>query len=483
MPGYPNDPNHPNHPNHPNQRANGAYSTFGPATNNLDDQGVAAALRAEIDRLHRRNRQLEEQAHGLLTVLEGVANALSAEIDLPPLLRRIALVAIRLTGAHVGAVYLSDASGALIVEAVETAQAAAETNILSPLIAPELGQDATLMLAASGERPHLALGRGVAGWVAQTGELQLIGDAATDRRFSAQALAVDGALLGVQPGSLLVIPMVFRGGVTGVLEVAKRAETPGFDVRSLEIMRTLGAQAAVAVANAQLYQRLRSERDRIIQTQEEERKRLGMWLHDGPAQQLAQIAGTLEYAETLITRDPATGVSKALAEMRAARENAIRTTHEMRNMLFDLRPLVLDADNGGLVAALRFFLLRFNSGAGPRIRFDAYYPKRLSHNIELTTFAIIQEAVNNVLKHAHATACWIDLRESETALVATVRDDGQGFDVRQVQQEYESRGSWGMLSMHERAELLRGSLAIASQPGNGSIVTLTVPRDGANASR
>ncbi len=480
MPGYPTDPKD---PNNPTRRASGGYLPFGVATTSADDQGVAAALRTEIDRLHKRNRQLEEQAQGLLTVLEGVANGISAEVGLPPLLRRIALVAIRLTGAHVGAVYLTDPNGALIVEAVETAQAAADTNILSPLIASEAEHGATLVLSATSERQRLTLGRGIAGWVAQTGELALVGGGAVDDRFPPDAPAVDSALLGVQAGSLLAIPMVFRGEVTGVLEVAKQAGTPGFDVRSLEIMRTLAAQAAVAVANAQLYHRLRSERDRIIQTQEDERKRLRAWLHDGPAQQMSHIAQILEYAENLITHDPVTGISKAMAEIQGARESALRTTHEMRNMLFDLNPLVLDADNGGLVAALRFFLLRFNSGAGPRIRFDAHYPERLPHNIELTTFAIIQEAVNNALKHAHATACWIDLRETEEALVATVRDDGVGFDVRQVKQEYESRGSWGMLSMHERAELIGGALSVASQPGHGTIVTLTVPRNAEHATR
>ena len=106
----------------------------------------------------------------------------------------------------------------------------------------------------------------------------------------------------------------------------------------------------------------------------------------------------------------------------------------------------------------------------------AEYPDRLSHNVELTVFAIIQEAVNNVLKHAHAQNCWIDLKEYDDRLVATVRDDGEGFDVRQVQSEYETRGSWGLLSMLERAALIEGKLNIASQPRRGAITSLEVPR-------
>ncbi len=469
------------YPEEQQNRSNSSYSSGGSygasSAAGGDGLGSLNAPRSEVERLQRRTRQLEEQAHALLTVLEGVANALSAEVDLSPLLRRIALVAIRLTGADIGAVYLSDANGALLVEAIESAQTAAESNILSPLAAHEAPPGPPSGgLALSGERPRIALGQGVAGRVAKSGEFTLIGDAATDQRFAPDVLALDSALLGVQLGSLLVIPMVFRNNVTGILEVAKRAQTPGFDVRSLEIMRTLAAQAAVAVANVQLFQRLRSERDRIIQTQEEERKRLGQLLHDGPAQKLSQIAQRLGIAENLVANDPVNGVSLAMHEVRLASESALNTAHEMRNLLFDLRPLVLDSEHGGLIAALRFFLKRFNDGQGPHIHFTADYPQRLSHNVELTAFAIIQEAVNNVLKHAQAKNCWIDVRETVSGLVATVRDDGLGFDVRQVQQEYENRGSWGMLSMHERAELLQGTLAIASQPGRGSVVTLTAPR-------
>ncbi len=444
-----------------------------PANVPLDVATTLARLQRENERLRSRNAQVEEQVRALF-VLQEIANTLSAELHLPHLLRRIAIAALRLTSAHASAVYLLDAGRtALLVEAVETVQSAADSGPFSALDLGSLSQPGMV----ENELQHdthrsIRIQDGVAGWVATTATVVLIADAASDSRFDPAALEVDSDILGVRASSLVAVPMVFKGVVTGVLEVAQSDGGEGFDASSLGLMHTLAAQAATAVANAQLYQRLRAERDRIIQTQEDERKRLGRDLHDGPAQKLAQIAMSLEFAERLATHEP----DQLPQELHETRELALSTTREIRNLLFDLRPLVLDADNGGLAVALKHFLDRFQEGRGPKMHLHAEYPERLTHNVELTVFAIVQEAVNNVLKHADARNCWIDIRESEDRLVATITDDGTGFDVKQVQAEYESRGSWGLLSMLERAALVDARLNIASQPGKGTITSLEVPR-------
>lgn len=441
---------------------------------NLPEPGGA---RTETERLQRRNRQLEEQIQALTLVLQGVANTLSAEIDLRPLLRRIVLVAIRLTGASVGAAYVLDtANNTLVAQALENATTAANSNIFSPLAAFDPAQSWLYQPEDENTndlRPRVSLNDGVVGHVAQSGELTLIVNPEDDPRFSPEQIASDAGILAMPIGSMMTVPMIFKGAITGALQLAKAPGGGVFDAWSLDLMRTLAAQGAVAVANAQMYRRVRNERDRIIQTQEDERKRLGRELHDGPAQKLAQIVMTLEFANQLIA---ASDTERAVEEIAQARETANEATHEIRNLLFDLRPLVLDAENGGLISALRHFTERFRKGPGPKIKLTANYPERLSHNIELTTFAIVQEAVNNALKHAGAEHCWIDVQETDDKLVATVRDDGKGFDPDQVREEYESRGSWGMLSMSERATLIEATVSIASKPGKGAIVTLIAPR-------
>ncbi|HYM28716.1 MAG TPA: GAF domain-containing sensor histidine kinase, partial [Steroidobacteraceae bacterium] len=316
---------------------------------------------------------------------------------------------------------------------------------------------------------QIALGQGMAGQVAQTAVPLLVNDLATDPRFPAELVAVDAGVLGIQPATLLCVPLVFKGTVTGVLEVAQAHTEEGFDARDLDLMQTLAAQAATAVANARLYQDLRGERDRIISAQEDVRKQLARDLHDGPAQALAQIAMQLEFAGRLAQYEP----EKVPGEIRAIHDLAVRTTRDIRNLLFDLRPLVLESQ--GLEAALEQFLERFKTSGGPAMHFEPRGTPRLPYNAEAVTFAIVQEAVNNVLKHARASNCWIELQERGGHLVVTVRDDGVGFDVHNVSEDYQRRGSWGLLNMHERAALVYATLGIRSQPQQGTLVMLSVP--------
>ncbi len=430
-------------------------------------------LRREQERLQRQNEQLEEQVRALL-VLHEIANTLSAELNLTPLLRRIAIAALKLTAAQVSMVYLVNADGTqLTVKAVETAQTAADSGAFSAWDLASRSQPGTLEDEADAPGgPSIGVEEGVAGAAATSGMLVLVNEPQNDPRFDAAAISIDAQLLGVQPSALLAVPMIFQGAVSGVLEVAHADQPAGFDASGLDLLRTLAAQAATAVENARLYTRLRTERDRIIQAQEDERKRLGRDLHDGPAQRLAHIAMSLSYAEKLIDFDPAA----LRTELASLRESANATTREIRNLLFDLRPLVLDAENGGLVVALRHFLERFQATPGPHMHLSAEYPERLSHNSELTAFAIIQEAVNNTIKHANAANCWIEVREYPDKCVALVRDDGEGFDPQQLQEEYEHRGSWGLMNMAERALLIQAKLNIASQPGKGTVVSLEIPR-------
>lgn len=110
------------------------------------------------------------------------------------------------------------------------------------------------------------------------------------------------------------------------------------------------------------------------------------------------------------------------------------------------------------------------------MHFDAQYETRLTHNQEAVTFAIVQEAVNNVLKHAQAANCWIEIRETSEQVSVLVRDDGRGFDTNRIREQYPNGGSWGLLNMNERAALVEATLKISSQPGRGTAMLLTVPR-------
>lgn len=455
------------------------------ATDSREGPPVA---RREYDRLVRRNQIREEQVRALI-VLQNIANTLSAEEDIGVLLRQVARAAVRIVSASASALYLLDARGQhLVVEAVESYDSAAQS--LSATSNPGLNGNGSYPLnglnGANGNgsgtsqpsQPQgpsraytpLPLGQGVAGQVATSATALVVNDVAADTRFPPEVVALDAGILGAQPASIACMPLVFKNRSYGVLEVAQATPGYGFDARDLDLLQTLAAEAATAIANARLYRSLRDERERMITVQEDVRKELARDLHDGPAQSLATIAMRLEYAGKLVQYEPA----KAPAELKDIYELALRTTKDIRNLLFDLRPLVLEAE--GLAAALRRFLERFTASDGPTMHFDAQYETRLSHNQEAVTFAIVQEAVNNVLKHAQATNCWIELRETPEQVTVLVRDDGRGFDTNRIREQYPNGGSWGLLNMRERAALVEATLKISSQPGRGTAMLLTVPR-------
>jgi len=216
---------------------------------------------------------------------------------------------------------------------------------------------------------------------------------------------------------------------------------------------------------------LRRERDRLIDTEEMVRKRLQMELHDGLAQSLAAMTMKAGLVARQLSKDPA----KAAAEM-AALENDLRlATQGVRNLLYELRPLILETQ--GLVPALEGYIARLQREAGPHIHLEVdKFSGRLEHRVEVSVFGIIQEALSNILKHAQATNVWVRLEGTPERFQAIIRDDGKGFDVLQVQEQYAQRGSFGLLNMQERAARIGGDLQITSEPGKGTIVALSVSR-------
>ncbi len=445
-----------------------------------------AYLLNECDRLQRQNELLREQMRALL-VLQSIANALNAELDLPRLLHQVTEAALRLVVCSASALLILDpTTESLTVEALERigASQSGSTNGASLLASFAASPNALLstrenrLRAAesvparqqSQARKTLLLGQGVAGWVAGNAVAVIVNQVGADSRFSPEQISVDAEMLGIKPIAIACVPLVFKGRVIGVLETAHTSDQSGFDARDLDLLRTLAAQAATAVANSRFYQALRAERDQIINMQEDLRKRLARDLHDGPAQVLASVAMRLDFTRKLLIHEP----EKVDEELRGVGDQVVRVTRDVRDMLFDLRPLVLESE--GLAVALERFLERFKSLGGPKMHLLGEYRERLPHQTEATVFAITQEAVNNVLKHARARNCWIEIHEEPRALIVKVRDDGVGFDVQAIRQNYAQRGSWGLLNMRERAALVDGILSFDSQPGGGSIISLTVPK-------
>lgn len=239
----------------------------------------------------------------------------------------------------------------------------------------------------------------------------------------------------------------------------------------LELLTVVASQAIIALQNAQLYQKLQEEKNRIVDIEEDARKKLARDLHDGPTQNVAAIAMRLNYTRTLLKRSPA----RAEEEIEKIEDLARRTTKEIRYMLFTLRPLVLETQ--GLVPALEQYVQKFKeTDDSVEIILEAgRITDRVSRDAQGAIFYIVEEAVGNARKHAQAQHIWINLHEDSSQLTAEVRDDGIGFEVQAVQKSYDQRGSLGMVNMTERAALVKGTLSVASAPGEGTHVTLVMP--------
>ncbi|MFY9616021.1 MAG: sensor histidine kinase [Candidatus Dormiibacterota bacterium] len=200
----------------------------------------------------------------------------------------------------------------------------------------------------------------------------------------------------------------------------------------------------------------------VFQIIEEERMRIARDMHDGPAQSMSNLVLQAEILERLVYKPEA--ILNELQDFKNAVRNAL---DETRQLIFDLRPMTLD--DLGLVPTLRKYLKEYSDKHGVPVRFNVVgEERRLPGNTEGTLFRIIQEALTNVQKHAHARGAEVTMSMSKDRVTATIRDDGEGFDIPAVEASLAHNRNLGLISMRERAELEHGSLEIKSQPGKGT---------------
>lgn len=208
---------------------------------------------------------------------------------------------------------------------------------------------------------------------------------------------------------------------------------------------------------------------KVIQSQEEERKRLARDIHDGPAQLLANVVLRAEICERLMGLD----TIKAKDELTELKENARRSLVDVRKIIFDLRPMTLD--DLGLVPTVRKYLEQFEERTGIRGELTVIGKvEDIDSTVVVAAFRIIQECLNNVEKHADATQVTIKLEFLKKDLNIVVTDNGVGFDV-DVALKSQQADNFGLIGMFERVKLLEGSLQIDSSIGKGSRFYIQLP--------
>lgn len=245
-----------------------------------------------------------------------------------------------------------------------------------------------------------------------------------------------------------------------------------FDAERRETLDFIGHQSVTALQNAKLYQDLAQEKERMMEVQEDSRKKLARDLHDGPTQSIAAIAMRINFTRRLMEKD----IDTATSELVKIEDLARKTTKEIRHMLFTLRPLVLESQ--GLRAALESMAekMRETYSQDVLISIDPEIVVELEMNKQGVIFYIVEEAVTNARKHANANNIWVRLRSLRTDMaLLEIEDDGKGFDVDYVESAYENRGSLGMVNMRERTELINGLLHLNSTKGKGTLIQVAIP--------
>ncbi|OLD10162.1 MAG: hypothetical protein AUJ06_02670 [Chloroflexi bacterium 13_1_40CM_3_70_6] len=210
---------------------------------------------------------------------------------------------------------------------------------------------------------------------------------------------------------------------------------------------------------------------RVLESLEAERERLYRDVHDGPAQVLANAIFEVEYLERIIERAPSEVRQTLRSELSNLKGQFRGSLDSVRGMIYDLRPPELSAL--GLAEAMRNYASEWETRCGIKVasRLDTV-DTGLTPMQELALYRVMQEALQNVHKHAQASTVGIAWSRANQSWALHVTDDGQGFDLVKAARH---KKSVGLLAMRERAELIGGTLQIQSTPGKGTAVTLLLP--------
>jgi signal transduction histidine kinase len=257
------------------------------------------------------------------------------------------------------------------------------------------------------------------------------------------------------------MPLVYQHEPVGELLVAPRSAGESFSPGDQKLLLDLARQAGVAAHAVRLTAELQQARERLVEAREEERRRLRRDLHDGLGSQLAALNMELGVLGTKVDEDPDAAAAH-VREIRAEIRNAIAT---IRQIAHDLRPPVLD--DLGLRAALQARAQRYASdGLHLTLELPESFPP-LSAAVEVAIYRIVEEALTNVVRHARARHCVVELALGDE-MTLSITDDGVGLG-------RDPRAGVGLLSMRERAEELGGSLTMQTAEGGGTRILVTLP--------
>lgn len=212
----------------------------------------------------------------------------------------------------------------------------------------------------------------------------------------------------------------------------------------------------------------------MLEIQEMERQRIARDLHDSVVQNLTNIVHKVEFSSMVMDKDPI----KAKLEMKTIEKNVRDVIQEMRNVIYNLRPMSFD--DIGIETTVERELARLQNNSGIKFKYSTSGEfGTINPVIELTLFRIIQEACNNAIKHSKATEISVSITHLKDSISLKIKDNGCGFDtskIGKVKDKTNSKG-FGISMMKERVFLLSGKINISSNEKDGTTIIVDVPLD------
>jgi len=385
----------------------------------------------KIERMQRERarRNLELQA------LNTVALSVNESLELDVVLHRSLDNVLRILGAEAGEIFLLEE----------------KTNEMAQKL--HIG----LFPEAFAEKTRFKAGEGLVGDVTGTGEPLLIRDLSVDQRL----LRVNVKERGFH--SVASAPLKIHGRVIGVIAVFG-LKPEMFDPEDMRLLKDMGNQIALAIENARLHQKVET------MAALEERERIAREMHDGLAQVLSYTLTKSQAARRLMSSGQETKAAVQLAEL----EKSIQEVYaDVREAILGLRTAA--APEKDFLSMLREYVLRFSQMSGVKVDLEAdnVGVNPFSSRAGFQVVRIIQEALTNVRKHAGARNASVKIRRSNEHIEITVHDDGEGFDELRVKLGDQTK--FGIQTMKERAETIKGTMQISSTPGDGTTLKLNVP--------
>lgn len=410
-------------------------------------------LNLELDRrVQERTRECLEaqeillQRNRELAALNAVAMAITRPMRLGELLEKALQEVLHTTGMDAGAIFLlKDETGRL-----------------------ELGSFRGVDENAAQAMIRIHMGDGDCAGVIEKGRPVVIPDLSYHQGKAGVSLQQAGLR------SMVHVPLVSRGVSFGTLCVGTR-EPHDFSQDKVDLLTAIAHQIAVGIENARLYaelahrEQLRGELlQKVITAQEEERKRIARDLHDDTSQALTALIYSLE---TLESTCPS---AETRASLSLLRQRATQILDGVHKIIYDLRPSMLD--HLGLFAALRWYAETRLQPLGVRLHVEERGDlHRLPPQTETALFRVVQEAINNIAKHAGARNVRLTFYSQDGILGIDVEDDGIGFNVSEVTRSADQYRGLGLVGMQERVGLLGGNITITSVQGLGTQVSIRVP--------